>query len=405
MRLLHNPLRGQGLEQTAEMSAQQVSIDATKVMELLQHCPVAELTPLHVFKHSLEGEDASDDMNSTDISQRAHNAKDNISSLETSHSLTRELGIDQLYIKDERNRMGLGSFKALGASYVIALAASDKIAALPNISLKSITPEQLSKVLNGQTYICASAGNHGLSVAAGARIFGAKAIIYLSETVPETFAERLRGYGADVVRAGDNYEASMAAAAVNAEETDGVLLSDSSWPGYTDLPTKVMEGYLVIPAETCLQLKDENQPTHIFLQAGVGGIAASATAYFRQQWGDKPTIVIVEPDAAPAVIDSIEAGKPIVSQGPVSNMGRLDCKEPSHIALGCLSREADFFVTISDGEVLETTAWLAAKGMASTPSATAGLAVVQQSVSGDSIRTELGIDEKSRVLVIVTEQA
>lgn len=371
MRLLRNPLRGQGIEQTTEMSAQQVSVDAAKVMDLLQHCPVAKQTPLHVFEHSLVS----------------------------------DLGINQLYIKDERDRMGLGSFKALGAAYVIALAASHKIDALPDTSLETITPEQLSKVLNGKTYVCASAGNHGLSVAAGARIFGAKAIIYLSETVPENFAERLRAYGADVVRAGDNYEASMTAAAANANETDGILLSDSSWPGYTDIPTQVMEGYLVIPAETCLQLKDKPQPTHIFLQAGVGGIAASATAYFRQQWGDEPTIVIVEPDAAPAVIDSVKAGKPIVSEGPVSNMGRLDCKEPSHIALGCLSREADFFVTLSDDEVLATTDWLATKDMASTPSATAGLAVVQQSSSGDSVRTALGIDENSHVLVIVTEQA
>ena len=367
MKLLRNPLRGQGIEQTAEMSLQQVSVDAAKVMDLLQHCPVAKPTPLHI--------------------------------------LNSELGISQLYIKDERDRMGLGSFKALGAAYVIALAASNEIEATPNIAIETITPEQLSKTLNGRTYVCASAGNHGLSVAAGARVFGAQAIIYLSKTVPESFAERLRAYGSEVVRAGDNYEESMAAAAAKADESGWVLLSDSSWPGYTDIPTQVMEGYLVVAAETCQQLKDQAPPTHIFLQAGVGGIAAAATAYFRQQWGDDPTIVIVEPDAAPAIIDSIQAGKPIISEGPVSTMGRLDCKEPSHIALGCLSREADFFVTLSDSEVQETTDWLAAAGISSTPSATAGLAVVQQSTSGDSVRTELAIDENSRVLVMVTEQA
>lgn len=373
MRLLHNPVRGQGIEQTAEMAQQQVSIDAAKVMGLLQHCPVSKQTPLHIFDQHTE--------------------------------TTSELGINQLYIKDERERMSLGSFKASGAAYVIALAASQKIDAMPDTSLDTISPEQLSKVLNGTSYICASAGNHGLSVAAGARVFGAKAVIYLSDTVPESFAERLRSYGAEVVRAGDNYEESMEAAATKAAETGWILLSDSSWPGYTEIPTQVMEGYLVIAAETCLQLKDIAKPTHILLQAGVGGIAASATAYFREQWGDEPTIVVVEPEAAPAIIDSIAAGEPVVSQGPVSNMGRLDCKEPSHIALGCLAREADYFATISDDDVQATTDWLAAKGYASTPSATAGLAVVQQSVAGDNIRTALGLDQNSRVLILLTEQA
>lgn len=372
MRILRNPLRGQGIEQTAEMSLQQVSVDAAKVMDLLQHCPVAKQTPLHIFNNT---------------------------------PLANDLKISQLYIKDERDRMGLGSFKALGAAYVIALAAANKIDASPIVSRETISPEQLGQTLEGQTYVCASAGNHGLSVAAGARVFGAKAVIYLSETVPESFAARLRDYGAEVVRAGDNYEASMSAAAAKADESDWILLSDSSWPGYTELPTQVMEGYLVVPAETCQQLSNHEPPTHIFLQAGVGGIAAAATAYFRQYWGDVPTIVIAEPEAAPAVMSSVEAGKPIVSEGPVSNMGRLDCKEPSHIALGCLSREADFFVTLNDTEVQETTDWLAVGGIASTPSATAGMSVVQQSIANDSIRAELGISEESRVLVLITEQA
>lgn len=385
MEILHNPLRGQGIQQTEEMSLQQVSVDAAKVMDLLKHCPVAKQTPLHVFNST----SASSDQTTRGASS----------------ALVDDLDIAQLYIKDERDRMGLGSFKALGAAYVIALAAANKIDASDNVSRETISAEQLSQTLNGQTYVCASAGNHGLSVAAGARVFGAKAVIYLSETVPESFAERLRGYGAEVIRAGDNYEASMTAAAAKADEFGWILLSDSSWPGYTELPTQVMEGYLIVPAETCQQLENQEPPTHIFLQAGVGGIAAAATAYFRQYWGDEPTIVIAEPSAAPAIMGSVGAGKPIVSEGPVSNMGRLDCKEPSHIALACLAREADFFVTLSDAEVQETTDWLAAGGIASTPSATAGLSVVQQSITDESIRAELGITKNSRVLVLITEQA
>jgi len=116
-------------------------------------------------------------------------------------------------------------------------------------------------------------------------------------------------------------------------------------------------------------------------------------------------IVVVEPEAAPAIIDSVKAGKPVISEGPVSNMGRLDCKEPSHIALGCLSREADFFVTLSDAEALEATQWLTTQGIHATPSATAGLAAVYHSKSGDTFREAIGLNESSRVLALITEQA
>lgn len=369
MELLHNSFRGTGITPLEGMADKHVSVDAAKVMDLLQHCPAAKQTELHDH-----------------------------------HELASELGIDRLYIKDERARMGLGSFKSTGAAYVIALAASKAIENSP-FTLETATPEQLKTLLPNETYICSTAGNHGLSIAAGARVFGAKAVIYLSSSVPETFAERLTGYGADVVRHGESYEDSFYGALARAEKEGWTMLSDTSWPGYTEIPTQIMEGYLIVSSEIVKQLADQPTPTHIFLQAGVGGVAASATAYFRDQWGDEPMIVIVEPEAAPALIDSIKVGKPIEAKGPVSSMGRLDCKEPSHVALGCLSREADWFITLSDEQVESTTDWLTAAGIASTPSATAGLAVVQQSQVGDEVRTQLGLSENSCVLVIITERA
>lgn len=370
MQFLKNPLRGVGIKPTTEMSDKQVSTNAEKVLSIFKHCPMSQSTPLLELPE-----------------------------------LGTYLGVADLFLKDERERMGLGSFKATGAAYVIALAASEKIESMPDLSLATVKPDQLKQILNGSTYVCASAGNHGLSVAAGARIFGATAVIYLSQTVPESFAERLRSYDAEVVRAGNNYEESMVAAAKRAEQMDWILLSDSSWPGYTEIPTQVMEGYLLIAAEVVSQFDDDPAPSHIFLQAGVGGIAAAATAYFRSKWEDEPVIVVVEPEAAPAIIDSVKAGKPVISEGPVSNMGRLDCKEPSHIALGCLSREADFFVTLSDEEALEATQWLTTQGIHATPSATAGLAAVYHSKSGDTFREAIGLTESSRVLALITEQA
>jgi diaminopropionate ammonia-lyase len=255
----------------------------------------------------------------------------------------------------------------------------------------------MSTALQGRTYVTASAGNHGLSVAAGARIFGARAVVYLAQTVPEGFAARLRDKGAVVVREGAEYEASMAAAAQAARDNGWTLLSDSSWPGYTDLPHRLMEGYLAMAAEAVedWQAQDAAPPTHILLQAGVGGLAGAAAAYFREVWGDTPRIIVVEPDAAPALQASICAGKPVDTEGPVSCMGRLDCKTPSLIALKGLARDADAFALISEEEATAILPELAAQDMATTPSGAAGLAALKG----------LDLPREARVLTIVSEEA
>jgi len=290
--------------------------------------------------------------------------------------MARDLGLGHLHIKDEGARMGLGSFKALGAAYVIST-------------------EAAKGDLSGRVFIAASAGNHGLSVAAGAARYGARAVIVLAETVPEGFAERLRGIGAEVLRAGAIYEDSMAEAQRLADANGWTLLSDSSWPGYTDLPYLVMEGYLQMAAEAVEQMPE--MPSHIMLQAGVGGLAAAVAAYARKVWGDTPQIIVVEPEFAPALIESMRAGKVVIADGPVSDMGRLDCKEPSLIALTGLARDADMFVTISEAQAADAVARLAGVGISTTPSGAAGVAAA---IYGGS---DLGLTEASRVLTFVSE--
>ncbi|MEM6408215.1 MAG: pyridoxal-phosphate dependent enzyme [Pseudomonadota bacterium] len=279
----------------------------------------------------------------------------------------------QLFVKSERERMGLGSFKALGAAYVIA--ADEKAAE--------------------KTFVTASAGNHGLSVAAGARVFKAKAIIYIAETVPESFAERLRNEGAEVRREGAVYEDSMEAAELAAATEGLTLLSDSSWPGYFDAPRRVMEGYLALMGEVFEQMPEP--ATHIFLQAGVGGMAAACATAARKTWGEAPKIIIVEPEAAPALEDSIREGRPTTSDGPVSSMGRLDCKTPSLIALKGLARDADWFCTVSDEEVASLLDQFAELGLATSPSGGAGLAAAMLDEG------RLGMSDTSRVLCILSE--
>jgi len=341
---LKNPFRGDGLDPLGLMPV----ADASGVAGLLALCPVHQPTPL------------------TDAPAIANLA-----------------GVARVSIKDERGRMGLGSFKALGAVHAIAREA---------VAPVGRDAEALATALNGETFVAASAGNHGLSVAAGARIFGANAVIYLSQTVPEAFAQRLATFGAKVVRAGADYEASMTAAMEAAEDKGWTLLSDSSWPGYTELPLRVMEGYTQMAAEAVSQI--DAPPTHILLQAGVGGLAAAVAAHARLAWGDEPQIIVVEPDAAPALIDSIAAGKLVTSEGPVSSMGRLDCKTPSMIAFAGLSRDADSFVTITEDEAASGVATLAQHGFATTPSGGAGLAALLAGL-------DLGAD--ARVLAILSE--
>ena len=296
--------------------------------------------------------------------------------LVASAGLARASGVGEVWVKDERDRMGMGSFKALGAAYVIACDAEAGRAA-------------------GQTYVTASAGNHGLSVAAGAAAFGAKSRVFIAETVPEAFADRLRTEGADVVRFGAVYEDSMAEAARVAKAEGLALLSDSSWPGYFDRPLRLMEGYLVLMAEAVSQLPQP--PTHLFLQAGVGGLAGACAAHARLIWGDAPRIIVVEPEVAPALKASIEAGAPVVAPGPVSAMGRLDCKEPSLIALKSLARDANDFMTISESEGEAGAHCAALAGMASTPSGAAGLSGLLAAKDG------FGLDGTSRVLLVLSE--
>ena len=350
--IITNPYFSKGLP--ADNGIDLVSTNVESVRELLKYCPKADRTPLAI-----------------------------------SSQLANKIGVRNIWFKDERERMGLGSFKALGAAYVIASHAA------------KVTPiespyEVWEKSLNDTTYVTASAGNHGLSLAAGARLFGANAVIYFSETVPQSFAEKIKSYGAEVVINGDNYEESMRHAKKAAEDNNWILLSDVTWEGY-DMGLKVMEGYLAAAAEAyedcpCI-------PTHIFLQCGVGGFAASMAAYARKIYGNDPKIIIVEPTKAPVVIESIKAGRAVEVQGGVSNMGRLDCKAPSTRALSSLARTSTHFMTITDEDAFNCLEELEKHGFETSPSGGAGYAGLIDAVE----HNKLELSSSSDVMLFLTE--
>ena len=305
-------------------------------------------------------------------------------------NLAKKNGINSLWFKDERNRLGVGSFKAIGASYVMAHEAINKIG-------YDFSEEELRSSLKGRTFVTASAGNHGISLAYGAQQFGAKAIIYLSKTVPSNFVGYIESFGAEVVIEGKNYEASMAAAEQAANRNDWTLLSDSTWEGYS-AGIDVMAGYLVMASEAFEQCPET--PTHIFLQGGIGGYPASVAACARKYYGDKPKIVIVEPTEGRVLQASIEAGKAIESPGEVSNMGRLDCKVASLGALSSLAQTANYFMTITDEEATACLPELEENGLQTSESGGAGYAGLLKCIQNNGC--EIGPD--SKVLLILTEK-
>lgn len=300
----------------------------------------------------------------------------------------------KIIIKDESNRMGLGSFKALGGVYAVAQLISKQLE--KQIPASEFLSTMTKKVAEKMTFVCASAGNHGIAVATGARIFGSQSRIHLAKTVPEEFALRLKGMGAEVVRSGLTYEESILAAISDAEDTNATHLADGSWPEYTDIPRLVMEGYTVIAEEMRQEFERKNAwPTHAYLQAGVGGLAAAICYMIRHNWQVQPEIIIVEPELAPCLAESVQKGKICTVQGEASNMGRLDCKTPSLLAFEILRNQADRFVTVSDDEALNALAIVKKFGIDTTPSGIAGLAALTNELAE--------LDENTRPLTIITE--
>ncbi|GAA6139729.1 hypothetical protein NBRC116583_34760 [Arenicella sp. 4NH20-0111] len=303
-------------------------------------------------------------------------------------------GID-IWLKDERTRFGLGSFKSLGSAYAVIRHIADSLQICPSL----VNTDIFRHAATHMTFVCASAGNHGLGVAAASATFGAKARIHLASTVPESYSLRLQKLGATVLRSGANYEESMELAITDTESTGAILLADSSWNGYSDVPKLIMEGYTVIAEELRTQFESEGTwPTHVYLQAGVGSFAAALTTGIRENWQVQPHISIVEPVDAACLLTSASVGAISSVSGAASIMGMLDCKVPSQVAFEVLKNEANNFISISDAEARRAVEKLQRLGVATTPSGGAGFAaVLKEQKLLDAGRTDFN------PLIIVTE--
>lgn len=293
--------------------------------------------------------------------------------------------VAQVLYKDEGKRFALRSFKALGGAYAV-----DRLVAMKGAA--------------GLTVTCATDGNHGRAVAWGAARAGAKAVIYVHEGVSEGRAEAIRAFGAEVVREGSNYDASVRASTEAAARNGWQIVSDTSWPGYEDVPRDVMQGYAVLAMEAAEQ---GAEPTHIFIQGGVGGVAAAMLSYYWEKWGAKrPRLIVVEPDKAACLFESAKNQRVEFVEGDLDTvMAGLACGEPSILAWKLLGPGADAFMTVTDQEAIAAMQLLAEFHVVGGESGVAGLAGFLKAAANPNIRAALELDPSSRVLLIGTEGA
>jgi diaminopropionate ammonia-lyase len=230
-------------------------------------------------------------------------------------------------------------------------------------------------------------------------MMGIDCVIYVYDDVPEEQINAIAAHGARIVRVRGVYEDAVERCRIDAEQAGWLVVSDTSWTGYTELPSRIMEGYTVMAAEALKAMSEP--PTHIMLQAGVGGMAAAVAAHAALEVTEiQPKLIIVEPAAAACLFASAREGAlATVPHGRSSNMGRLDCYTPSLIAWEILRGLADCFVTVTNEEALEAVDMLQAAGVETSPSGAAGFAGLV------ALRSQnlCDLDANSRVLAFVTE--
>ena len=324
-------------------------------------------------------------------------------------SLAAATGVAEILYKDESGRFGLGSFKALGGAFAVYTLLADAIEARTGERPTSdhLARGEYSDITGAFTVASATAGNHGRSVAWGARMFGCPAVIYVHQGVGATRIDAIERFGAKVVRVDGDYDESVRVAAADAADRGWTIVSDTSYPGYSDIPRRVMCGYTVLVAEILDELAPARLPTHVLLPAGVGGLAASVAAYLALRLGhDRPHVLVVEPELADCLYQSARLGRPAPASGGLGSfMLGLDCAEVSLVAWEILDRLADDFVLISEAEALASMRQLNQPDLVAGECAGAGLAVLDAAARGADLRASIGLDSTSSVLLIGTEGA
>jgi diaminopropionate ammonia-lyase len=326
--------------------------------------------------------------------------------------LARELGLGRIWYKDESERFGLNSFKALGGAYAVFRLlhrAVERAIGNADFTTDDLIGEAHAGVTRRITVTCATDGNHGRSVAWAAKLFGCRAVIFVHGTVSEGRVAAIARYGAEVVRVPGNYDDSVRHAAATAKKNGWFVISDTSYPGYMDVPRDVMHGYMVMADEAVTQLPIKIVPTHVFVQAGVGGLAAAVCATFWLRWGTtRPRLIVVEPTKADCLYRSAVAGRPEVVPGDLDTiMAGLSCGEVSPLAWEILKSGGDDFLAVPDEDAMRAMRRLAANNppIVAGESGAAGLAGLLAVCDTPESRQALRLGPESRVMLFGSEGA
>ena len=321
-----------------------------------------------------------------------------------------KLRLGGLWVKDESSRFGLNAFKVLGCSYAMGCLMADRM----GIERQDASYDVLKAAAKSgdATFYTATDGNHGRAVAWTARELSQKARVFMPEGTSRERFDNVRAEGAEVTVEPFNYDRCVEKAERECRrDMKGVLVQDTAWEGYEEIPALIMQGYGTMAAEAAEQLG--SLPTHIFLQAGVGSMAAAVTGYFANL-DTPPVITVVEPNAAECLYRSAVAGKREAVDGELDTiMAGLACGEVSTLAWEILRAHADFFVSVPDSIAAEGMRLLAKPydGDGTVVSGESGavcVGLVEELMTDESLselRRELGLDQNSRVLCFSTEGA
>jgi diaminopropionate ammonia-lyase len=315
-------------------------------------------------------------------------------------------GVAQVWIKDEGSRFGLGSFKALGGAYAVVTLLGAELArrgVANSVTAADLEAGRYAAAAGAITVACATDGNHGRSVAWGAARFHCRCVIFVHETVSQGRVDAIAGFGARVVRVPGNYDDAVREADRQACDNGWFIVSDTSYAGYTEVPREVMQGYRLMADEAADQWTGPD-PTHVFVQAGVGGAAAAVSVQLRARYDTAPLLVVVEPDRAACLLASARAGARTVVPGELeTTMAGLACGEPSLLAWQELERAAYAFMSISDGAAVDSLRFLAGAGLAVGESGVAGLAALRLAMASSAAMEALRLTADSRILLFGTE--
>jgi diaminopropionate ammonia-lyase len=314
-----------------------------------------------------------------------------------------EIGLASVYAKDESRRLGLSSFKALGGQYAVIRKVADSRA----------DDADISKMV----FVAATEGNHGISVAAGANFVGSRAIIFVPTGVNSPYIDTMKALGAEIVQIRGAYDDAVEAAAIAASGNGWTLVADTTDASFDATTRDVMAGYGILLAETEEQLSAIGRPfgpdgvSHVFIQGGVGGLAAAIAGRLWQRLGEaRPKVVVVEPASADCLFQTALTGHVSGASGDLATvMSMLSCGRPSRMAWAILEKSADFFMTIEDDQAENAAAKynlaLGHDGSGTTPTGAAGLGGLIKAATSPGLRKELGLSAQSKALVVCTESA